>query len=235
MNAWIWKECCAEAIKVLCNCGISYVGNGQTIRRWYMFFHQNQTLPNPQGHSKKLLEPKHFDFFPELKLKIHDLCGNPNNQPSMSSELVAAEIRQNILPKCYEDLLGEIDDPAGLPSYDELLQMLDLKRACPNTTWCWLQLMGYKYDKNCRCYYTDGHEQEDVVEDHDKRFLVQYFKLERRAHHWVHLTEEKAVELEGTLTKLPLQKNFSYKTILHMEVYQCVNIVWIRIRHSTTT
>jgi hypothetical protein len=128
----------------------------------------------------------------------------------MSSESVAAEIRQNILPKCYEDLLGEIDDPAGLPSYDKLLQMLDLKQVCPNTAWRWLQLMGYNYDKNCCCYYTDGHEQEDFMEDHNKQFFVEYFKLERHAHHWVQLTEEKAIELEGTLTKLPLQKNVSY-------------------------
>jgi hypothetical protein len=42
-----------------------------------------------------------------------------------------------------------------------------------------------KYDENRRCYYTDGHEREDVVKDRNKRFLVEYFKLERRAHHWV--------------------------------------------------
>jgi hypothetical protein len=40
--------------------------------------------------------------------------------------------------------------------------------------------MGYKYDENCRCYYIDGHEQEDVVKDCNKRFIVEYFKLERR-------------------------------------------------------
>jgi hypothetical protein len=72
-------------------------------------------------------------------------------------------------------------------------------------------LMGYKYDANCRCYYTDdGHEQEDIVEDCNKHFLVEYFKLERRAHCWVQLTEEKAKELEETITKPPLQKNVSY-------------------------
>jgi hypothetical protein len=65
----------------------------------------------------------------------------------MSSKSVAAEIRQNILPKCYEDLLAKIDDPGGLPKYKELLQMLDLKWVCPSTAWRWLQLMGYKYDE----------------------------------------------------------------------------------------
>jgi hypothetical protein len=133
MNDWTWKECCAEAIKVLCDCGITYVSHERTIRRWHMFFRKNNTLPNPQGHSNKLLEPNIFDFFPELKLKINDFYRHPDNQPSMSSKSVAAKIRQNILPKCYEDLLAETDDPAGLPSYDELLQMLDLKWVCTNT------------------------------------------------------------------------------------------------------
>jgi hypothetical protein len=86
----------------------------------------------------------------------------------MSSESVATKSRQNVLPKCYEDLLGEIDDPAGLPSYDELLQMLNLKRVCPNTAWRWLQLMEHKYDKNHRCYYTDGRRQEDAIKDCNK-------------------------------------------------------------------
>jgi hypothetical protein len=91
--------------------------------------------------------------------------------------------------------------------------MLDLKWVCPNTAWRWLQLMGYKYDENRCCYYTDGHEREDVAKDRNKRFLVEYFKLERRAHRRVQLTEEKANELEETLSKPLLQKNASYNYI----------------------
>jgi hypothetical protein len=81
--------------------------------------------------------------------------------------------------------------------------------------------MGYKYDENCCCYYTDGHKQEYVVEDCNKQFLVQYFKLERLAHPWVQLTEEKAIELEGTLTKQPLQKNVSYNYTTSEGVSMC--------------
>jgi hypothetical protein len=90
-----------------------------------------------------------------------------------------------ILPKCYKDLLAEEDileetnEVSNLPSYDELLGMLDLKGVCASTVWQWLQLMGYKYNENRRCYYTDGHERENVVKDRNKRFLTQYFKLER--------------------------------------------------------
>jgi hypothetical protein len=114
MNAWTWKECWAERIKSFHHCGINYVGNEETIRRWHIYFCKNKTFPNRLGRSKKLLEPKVFEFFLELKLKIHEFCAYPNNQPSMSSESAAAEIRQNILPKCYEDLLGETNDPGGL-------------------------------------------------------------------------------------------------------------------------
>jgi hypothetical protein len=77
--------------------------------------------------------------------------------------------RLGILPKCYKDLLAEEDileetsEVSDLLSYDKLLGMLDLKRVCASTVWQWLQLMGYKYDENRRCYYTDGHEREDVV------------------------------------------------------------------------
>jgi hypothetical protein len=82
MNAWTWKECCAEAIKSLRDCGINYVDNEETIRRWHIYFRKHETFPNPLGHSKKLQEPKVFDFFPELKLKIHEFCAHPDNQPS---------------------------------------------------------------------------------------------------------------------------------------------------------
>jgi hypothetical protein len=133
MNAWTWKECCAEAIKSIRDLGISYVCDERTIRRWHIFFRKNETFSNPRGHSKKQREPKVFDFFPEIKSNINDFCGNPDNQPSMSAKSVAAEIRLKILPKCYNNLLKEVDDPSNLPSYVELLGMLDVKRLCPST------------------------------------------------------------------------------------------------------
>jgi hypothetical protein len=103
------------------------------------------------------------------------------------------------------------DYPGGLRTYNQLIQMLDLKWVCPNMAWCWLlQWMRYKYDKNCCSYYTNGHEQADTMTNCNNHFLVEYFKLERSAHCWVQLTEEKANELEETLSKPQLQKNVSY-------------------------
>jgi hypothetical protein len=62
------------------HCGINYVGNEVTIRRWHIYFRKNETFPNPLGRSRKLLEPKVFNFFPEMKSKIHEFCAHPNNQ-----------------------------------------------------------------------------------------------------------------------------------------------------------
>ena len=42
-----------------------------------------------------------------------------------------------------------------------------------------MKLLGYTYDENNKCYYIDGHERVDVVEDRTDRFLVGYFALER--------------------------------------------------------
>jgi hypothetical protein len=65
MNTWTWMECCAEAIKLLRDCGISYLHHEPTITkgRWHAFFQKNEMLPNPLGHSKKLLQAKVSTFF----------------------------------------------------------------------------------------------------------------------------------------------------------------------------
>ncbi len=100
-----------------------------------IFFRNNETFPNPRGCSKKLRQPKVFDYFPEMKSKINDYCGNPDNQASMSADSVAAEIRQNIPPKSYEDLREEMDAVSDLPSYEDLLGVLHMNRLCPSTFW----------------------------------------------------------------------------------------------------
>jgi hypothetical protein len=123
MNAWTWHKCCEEAIESICDLGILYVCNEKTITRWHIFFWKNENFSNPRGYSKKLQEPKVFHFFPEIKSMINDFYGNPDNQPSMSAESDAAKIWQNILPKCYKNLLEEIDDVSNLPSYDELVYL----------------------------------------------------------------------------------------------------------------
>ena len=109
-----------------------------------------------------------------------------------------AEVTNRIIPDCYSAMLFEagpemIDD---MPSYEELLSMLDLKTVCINTVYKWIKDLGFHYDVNKRCYYTDGHERSDVVEDREDRFLDSYFNYEIQSHRWVQLIELDAIQLE---------------------------------------
>ena len=109
------------------------------------------------------------------------------NLGSLSTELVKSQIKNVIIPRCYQDLLEEAgaENKGNMPLYNELLHMLDLSNVSMSTVWRWLVYLGYKYDENKKSYYTDGHEREDVVKDRNKRFLIKYFIAERRAHRWV--------------------------------------------------
>ena len=99
-----------------------------------------------------------------------------------------------------------------MPSYEELLFHLDLTSICISTVWRWMILLGYKYSENMKCYYTDGHERPDVVEDRNNRFLIEYFRLEKCAHRWVQLEESKAMQYEKDGCEFPLNCYHSYVT-----------------------
>jgi hypothetical protein len=67
MNAWTWKECCAEAIKSICDCGITYVSNEEIIEllgktRGYMLAYYHQALEAEDGREefKSLSKMKKF-------------------------------------------------------------------------------------------------------------------------------------------------------------------------------
>eukprot|EP00978_Attheya_sp_CCMP212_P010707 scaffold26027_cov70-Attheya_sp.AAC.12 len=103
----------------------------------------------------------------------------------MSSESVATEINQTLLPKCYANLCDEDfgdEGPLLLPTYIKVLAMLRLTTMSHKTACNWLQFLEFKYDKVKRCYYTDGHQRSDVLYDREERFLPKYFKYEVRAH-----------------------------------------------------
>ena len=83
-------------------------------------------------------------------------------------------------PKCYQDLIDDLEEDYDMMySYDEILQLLDLKTISMATAWRWLINLGYKYDENKRCYYTDGHERDNAVYDRNKQFLPAYFSYEK--------------------------------------------------------
>ena len=110
-------------------------------------------------------------------------CNKLIKDGGLSCELVSTELKNNIVPGCYEKLLNEAgDDRELMPSYIEILSMCDLTSISISTVWNWMQYLGFKYSENLKCYYNDGHEREDVVKHRNERFLVEYFELELRCY-----------------------------------------------------
>ena len=67
-----------------------------------------------------------------------------------------------------------------------------------STVWQWLKYLGYHYDKNKTSHYTDGDARDNVVDNRNNSFLIDYFKAERRTHRWVQADSKVAIEIEKT-------------------------------------
>ena len=214
MNKLTWKECCKLAIDELGDDGIYFVKNEKTVRRWHTQFRKCELFFTPNNRNER--EPKLFSFFPDSKTQIVRYCTSQVNLGCLSTELVKSQIKNVIIPRCYQDLLEEAgeENRGNMPLYNKLLHMLDLSNVSMSTVWRWLVYLGYKYDENKKSYYTDGHEREDVVKDRNERFLIKYFTAERRAHRWVQLDEKVAIEMEQNDPTFP--KNCSHQ-------YNCVD------------
>ena len=59
-----------------------------------------------------------------------------------------------------------------------------------------MKALGYCYDENKQCYYTDGHERDDVGNDREDRFLINYFEAELQTYIWVQIPHDEAVQIE---------------------------------------
>ena len=100
----------------------------------------------------------------------------------------------------------------SMPSYNEFLHMLRLKITCIPTIWRWLIYLGYKYDENQRNYYADGHKREDIVQDRNEIFLVDYFSVKCHCYRWVQLQDTNAILLETSDTTFPRNCSYNYST-----------------------
>ena len=81
------------------------------------------------------------------------------------------------------------DEREFIPSYNNMLENLMLSTIRYSSAYRWILYLGFKYDKNKRSYYTDGHEREVVVRDRNDRILINYFKAELQYYHWVQVTD----------------------------------------------
>ena len=82
--------------------------------------------------------------------------------------------------------------------------------------------MGYSYDENRKCYYTDGHERPDVVKYRNEKFLNKYFNYELKAYRWVQLNDEevgKLIEQDKEFPKTACYKYIDEETNIQMNEF----------------
>ena len=113
----------------------------------------------------------------------------------MSCEYVGLEIRGKIIPIIYVPILDELNISSNELSMNEFLFEYGLKSVCNTTIWKWMKFLGYEYNERKKCYFSDKHEHKENVQ-YRKEFIKKYFTLEKRAHQWIHITEDEAKRLE---------------------------------------
>ena len=231
MNEITWKECCRLAVEDLQGYGLTYITNEKSIRRWNISFRRNETFSIPFQKEKR--HPKLFSFFPEAKEKLKEYCEKEIDSGSLSSEQVARQLRRKIIPKCYKRWVKETpkEERKDLPMYEEVLAFVGLKNVSHVTAWRWMTDLGYSYDENKKCYYTDGHERPDVVKYRNEKFLLQYFKHEIKCYRWVQLSKDDMQKLMEDYDDFP--KNACYNYIdtnnnlqmseFHVDTHPCLN------------
>ena len=97
-----------------------------------------------------------------------------------------------------------------MPTYGELLCMLDLKTISMMTIRRWIKILGYRYDENKFSYYTNMHACDNVVEDRYNHYLKEYVTAEQRTYHWIQVIEDTAIKLELSNTIYPKNYNYNY-------------------------
>ena len=128
MNGMCWVDCCIIAISELDDSGIDYMTNERTLRRWYTEFRLNEKFNI--SYVRTALEPKLFSFSPQARKDLIKYCSNKVKTGELCTEGAHSEMTNNIVPTCYSNLLIETSEEMrnSIPTYDDLLQMLDLKQ-----------------------------------------------------------------------------------------------------------
>ena len=212
MNSITWGKCCSLAILELADMGIEVFKNFQTIQTWNRDFRKLEIFMVP--FLKHHRESKLFTLFPEAKELLLRYCLEQSSAGTLNSEAVAAEVRSNIIPNCYEKLNEEVDDNINnIINIEELKKYLGLQKISVSTSWRWLKMFGFDYSEQKKCYFTDGHEREDIKLDRNERFLLDYFKKERYTMRWVQITELKGKELENEIENFPKNCYHNYKDL----------------------
>ena len=188
------------------------------VHRW---FRVKNTFPHPNAlvQCNKKVVPKLFASFPEIKDMIKSYA--TRDLQTLSSENLAAHIRNNIIPILYKKHCMQCDEDGSTKyTMTSFLKILNLTEIHPTTALRWLGLLGFKFEPLKKTYYNDKHEEPENVDDR-KQFINSYLNWEFRAFHWVQLSDTDAIELERDI-KNPIPPNtfYSYKSrIIKMREY----------------
>ena len=118
---------------------------------------------------------------------------------SLSCENVQLHIKNYILPEVYKTYLGDCDSDDDALSQDDLLHLFGLKKICLTTVWKWMKYMGFSYNERIKSYFSDHHEDEGN-KTCQKKFIKEYFEIEKRTYRWIQLTEEVAKNMKKKKT-----------------------------------
>ena len=106
-----------------------------------------------------------------------------HNSRTTSILLSDEDLKQEII--AHLQSLGKYfssDDLADFLNSPVMLERLGRdKRISKETAQRWLKILGYRWKKDSKGMYLDGHERKDVVEYRQEKFLPQYRELDRRA------------------------------------------------------
>lgn len=116
-----------------------------------------------------------FDLFPDAKKNIQRFMRA--NLGELSTEMVYAELHDNILPeiaKARKLELGLEDIEYGS---QQLLEELKIPKLSIPTIYWWMRRLGYRYEVRKKSYYVDNHEKPENKR-YRKKFIREYLKLE---------------------------------------------------------
>jgi hypothetical protein len=212
-----FKQCCTVAIDKLASIGTTFVKCPRTIMRWNREFRVQGRFVHPFEDEKKA-QPFIFRDFPEAKdFAVRDLDKDLAKLSTMSA---LQYFRTTFVDKCVcldkedgevtNDGSGKVgdgdagnddagDDDAGDDDADdnreEFMKRYRLKTISLRTAGRWLRFLGYKYDRQKNCFYSDNHESEPNKHDRGV-FNKKVVQRDNRKYKWCQITDETAKDVQ---------------------------------------
>ena len=177
-----WRGCCKAAVMKLKKTGNKWANNADAVMGWYRQFRTERKFPNPSKGKAAL--PPFLQANPEAVLRIQ--AYGRENLSDLSSKLIMDYIHDTLIPKMMEK--------EKITSKAEYLKRYHLTKLCPRTVINWMHALGFRYEKQAKTYYTDGHEKVGTVR-YRWKFIARYLLMEKRMHRWIQITKSEAMEL----------------------------------------